>query len=112
MAERPQADGPGDPPLGERLLVDNDTVRVWLDVVAPGQSQPVHTHRSPYLSVTLTPTRAQVLKPDGTVRYEVDRPAGEATWFGADRVPTTHTMRNTGTVEARVVIVEVLSPPS
>jgi hypothetical protein len=96
-------------PLGQELLLDNDIVRVWLDVVAPGDAQPVHTHRSPYLSITLTRTRAQVLEPDGSLRYDVDRGAGEATWFGADRIPTTHTMRNVGDEEVRVLIVEVRS---
>lgn len=100
------ADSPAEE-LGQQLLLANDRVRVWLDVVAPGEAQPVHTHRSPYLSVTLTPTHAQVLEPDGTVRYDVDRPAGEATWFGPDRVPTTHTMRNVGEEEVRVLIVEI-----
>jgi hypothetical protein len=101
----------GEPPtdaVGEELLLDNEHVRVWTDVVAPGEQQPLHTHRSPYLSITLTPTHAQVLDADGTVRYDVERAAGEATWFGPDQVPTTHTMRNAGDEQIRVVIVEVL----
>jgi hypothetical protein len=96
--------------VGEELILSNDRVRVWTDVVAPGEQQKVHTHRSPYLSITLTPTKAQVLDADGTVRYDVDRDAGEATWFGPDRTPTTHTMRNVGDEEIRVVLVELLEP--
>lgn len=97
-------------PVGERLLLGNDQVRVWTDVIAPGEQQPMHTHRVPYLSITLTAAKGQVLDADGSVRYDVDRAAGEATWFGPDAVPTTHTLRNTGTEEMRVVIVEILVP--
>lgn len=93
--------------VGERLLLDNDDIRVWEDVIAPGAEQPLHEHRLPYLSVVVTPARAQVLAADGTVRYDVDRQPGEVTWFGPDRVPVTHTMRNIGDAEIRVVIVEV-----
>lgn len=98
-------------PLGQELVLSNDQVRVWLDVIAPGEAQPLHTHRAPYLSITLTPTRAEVLEPDGSKRYDVDRAAGEVSWFGPDRVPNTHTMRNVGDAEIRVAIVEVLDAP-
>jgi hypothetical protein len=95
-------------PIGERMLLANSSVRVWEDVVAPGAEQPVHTHRSPYLSVMVTDAHAQVVGADGTVLYEVERAAGDTTWFGPDRVPVTHTLRNVGDAEIRVVIVEVL----
>lgn len=100
-----------DAPLGQALVLANDQVRVWLDVIAPGDAQPVHTHRSPYLSITLTPSRAEVLEADGSKRYDVDRGAGEVTWFGPDQVPNTHTMRNLGDAEIRVAIIEVLTAP-
>lgn len=95
-------------PIGQRLVLDNEHVRVWLDIVAPGEEQPVHTHESPYLSVMLTDANAQVVDADGTVLYDVERSPGDATWFGPDRVPVTHTLRNTGDAEIRVAIVEVL----
>jgi hypothetical protein len=96
-------------PIGQELLLANDSVRVWLDVVASGERQPVHTHRSPYLSVMVTDAKARVLDGAGAVVYEVDRRAGESTWFGAERVPTTHTLENVGDEEIKVVIVEVLA---
>jgi hypothetical protein len=95
-------------PVGDELLLANSHVRVWTDVVAPGEQQRVHTHRSPYLSVTLTATRAQVLDADGEVVYDVDRGPGEVTWFGPERVPVTHTLRNVGDDEVRVVVIELL----
>lgn len=97
-------------PIGERLVLGNDRVRVWEDVVAAGAEQPVHTHRSPYLSVMLTDAHAQVVAEDGTVLYPVDREAGHVSWFGPDRVPVSHTLRNLGGEEIRVLIVEVPDP--
>jgi hypothetical protein len=98
-----------DQPLGEELLLDNGVVRVWTDRVAPGGEQPTHTHRNPYLSVTVTPVRAQVVDADGEVLYDVERGPGEVRWF--DEVPRTHRLRNTGDGEAVVVVVEVLGGP-
>lgn len=94
--------------IGERLVLANDRVRVWEDVVAPGADQPVHTHRTPYLSVMLTAARGQVVDPAGVVLYDVERAPGDCTWFGADRVPVTHTLRNLGDAHIRVVVIEVL----
>ena len=99
-------------PIGQELVLANDDVRVWLDVVEPGGEQPVHTHRTPYLSIMLTAARAQVVDADGTVLYDVERSPGDATWFGSDRVPVTHTLRNIGDAEIRVAIVEVLKAES
>jgi hypothetical protein len=96
-----------DEPIGQRLVLANDAVRVWEDLVEPGAEQPVHTHRSPYLSVMLTPAIAEVVDVGGDVLYRVDRQVGDATWFGADRVPVTHTLRNIGDATIRVLIVEV-----
>jgi hypothetical protein len=92
--------------LGERLLLENDRVRVWEDRVAPGESQPVHTHRNPYLSVVVTPVRAEIVDADGAVLYDVDRQPGEVRWF--EEVPVTHSLRNTGDADAVVVVVELL----
>ncbi|MBV9292578.1 MAG: hypothetical protein JO222_09025, partial [Frankiales bacterium] len=50
-----------DDAIGQELVLANDHVRVWLDVVPPGDEQPLHTHRAPYVSVMLSDARAQVL---------------------------------------------------
>ena len=93
--------------LGEVLLLDNGAVRVWQDRVAPGAEQATHTHRNPYLSVMVTPVRAQVVGAAGEVLYDVEREPGEVRWF--DEVPRTHRLRNTGEHEVVVVVVEVLA---
>lgn len=94
--------------LGERLVLANDRMRVWEDRVAPGEAQRIHTHRRPYLSVVVAGARGDIVDADGRVLYEMRRGPGDATYFGPDRVPVTHALRNTGDEEIRVVVVELL----
>jgi hypothetical protein len=98
-----------DDAVGEELLLANEHVRVWADVVEPSAQQPLHTHRTPYLSIMVTGGHAQVLDETGAVLYDVEREPGVATWFGPERVPVTHTLRNVGEEQIRVVVVEVLT---
>lgn len=95
-------------PIGDRLLLENDRIRVWEDIVAPGLEQEVHTHTSPYVSVMVTPAHGEIVDQEGTVLYKVERDAGETRWFGPDRIPFTHTLRNLGNNDIRVVVIEVL----
>lgn len=93
--------------LGEELLLENDRVRVWQDRVPPGGEQPQHTHRNPYLSVVVRGADGEIVA-DGEVLYEMHRAPGDTRWFGPDRVPVTHSLRNTGDEEIVVVVVELL----
>lgn len=95
-------------PIGEKLLLENSHVRVWEDVVQPGLEQAVHTHTSPYLSVMITPAHGEIVDQDGTILYQVEREPGATKWFGPDRVPLTHTLRNLGDEVIRIVVIEVL----
>ena len=95
-------------PIGDKLLLENDRVRVWEDIVAPGLEQAVHTHAYPYISVMVTPAHGEIVDSEGLVLYAVDREPGETRWFGPDRIPLTHTLRNLGSEEIRVVVIEVL----
>ena len=96
--------------IGERLVLETEQVRIWEDIVEPGTEQAVHTHRNPYVSVMVTPARGQIIGADGSVMYDVDRQPGESRWFGPERMPVTHTLRNTGDSVIRVVVIEVLAP--
>jgi hypothetical protein len=95
-------------PIGDKLILENDRVRVWEDQVSPGREQAVHTHTSPYLSVMVTPAHAEIVDRDGQVLYAVDREPGETRWFGPDRIPLTHTLRNLGDEDIRIVVIEIL----
>lgn len=95
--------------LGERLLLENDRVRVWQDRVAVGGQQPLHTHHGPYLSVVVRGARGQTVDADGTVLTTVQRAPGDARYFGPAGVPLTHALRNTGGEEIVMVVVELLA---
>jgi beta-alanine degradation protein BauB len=98
----------GSQPIGDKLILENEYVRVWEDVVAPGLEQAVHTHRNPYLSVMVTPAHGEIVDAEGNVMYSVEREPGEARWFSPDRIPLTHTLRNIGDEVIRVVVIEIL----
>lgn len=99
---------PDEERLGERLLLANARVRVWRDAVAPGAEQPLHTHRRPYLSIVVRGGDGVVVNDAGSTLYELHRAAGDATYFGPDRLPVTHSLRNTGESPLEIVVVELL----
>ena len=41
-------------PIGDKILFENEHVRVWSVTLDPGQRQPWHQHLLPYLIVPLT----------------------------------------------------------
>ena len=41
-------------PVGDRVLLDNDRVRVWHIQLAPGETQPLHRHDHPYVVVAVS----------------------------------------------------------
>jgi len=41
-------------PIGDKILFENEVVRVWSVTLDPGRRQPWHQHRLPYLIVPLT----------------------------------------------------------
>jgi hypothetical protein len=95
--------------LGARILLEARGVRVWDDRVAPGETQPLHVHRRPYLAVIIAGERAETVAEDGSVqRVFEDLTPGEVHYFGQDQLPLVHALRNTGSTEVSVVIVELL----
>ena len=95
--------------LGSRILLETARFRVWDDRVGPGETQQLHIHRRPYLAVVISGERAETVLDDGSVerRYEDIVPGG-AHFFGPDQLPFTHALRNTGSTEVAVVIIEFL----
>jgi len=95
--------------LGARILFENERLRVWDDRVAPGETQHLHVHQRPYLAVVVSGDKAETVLEDGTVERSYDPiTAGEAHWFGPEVLPFVHALRNTGSTEVSVVIVEFL----
>ena len=94
--------------VGGRVVYENDSIRVWDDIVAVGATQHRHTHTNPYLAVAIAGDRAETVGDDGEVLHTYEIEPGEVYWFGPDQLPATHALRNTGTTEISVVIIELL----
>jgi hypothetical protein len=95
--------------LGARILLETERVRVWDDRVRPGETQPLHVHRRPYLAIIIAGERAETVGEDGSLqRVFEDLAPGETHYFGPDQLPLVHALRNTGSTEVSVTIVELL----
>lgn len=96
--------------VGTSVLFENDRVRVWKDGAAPGETKPLHVHRLPYITVVVAGEKADNLGEDGSLlrRFEGLVP-GQAHYVGPGDLPAVHALRNTGSVEVTVLIIELLA---
>ena len=90
-----------------RVVLENDRVRVLAYRDRPGDATHPHGHPDSVL-VTLTSFRRRLKGGDGR-QVDVDLPAGEARWIGAQE----HAGENIGTTETHSIFVELKElPPS
>lgn len=96
--------------LAESVLLENDLVRVWYDRAGPGETKHLHVHRRPYVTVTIAGERGETVGEDGSVQrtFEALSPGG-VHYTGLDEIPIVHAMRNTGSTELKVLIIELLT---
>lgn len=96
--------------VGTSVLFENDRVRVWKDGAGPGETRPLHVRRLPYITVVIAGEEADNLGEDGSLlrRFEGLTP-GQAHYVGPKDLPAVHALRNTGTTEVRVLIIELMT---
>src|SRR3984885_10787571 len=91
-------------PIGDRVMYENDLVRVWDFIVEPGKSKGWHRHELPYVIIPMT---------DGDIELEsaltgtIERPKGkigEPIWRDAGEVPE---LRKVGNAPHRNIRVEL-----
>src|SRR5215216_1053342 len=92
-------------PIGNRVIFENEQVRVWELAVEPGKSKGLHRHDLPYVIVPLTEGKIEIESIDGKV-YRPQEKLGEAIWRDAGEI---HDLRNLGTATYRNVLVEIKS---
>jgi quercetin dioxygenase-like cupin family protein len=90
-------------PIGDKILFENEAVRVWSVTLDPGKRQPWHQHRLPYLIVPLTEGKNEMTFDDGRVRQTHEKP-GEVIWREAG-IP--HELLNCSDWQYRNVLVEI-----
>lgn len=89
-------------PIGDSIIFENDTVRVWSLELEPGGRQPWHRHDDPYLIVPLTDGTNEMRFADGRVRDTIER-EGAVMW----REPgIPHELHNRGPAPYRNVLIE------
>jgi hypothetical protein len=88
-----------------RVAFENSRVRVLEYTSRPGMGicgRGMHSHPA-HLTVTLTPGRARVKLPDGTVQNQPEMPAGTVFWSEAE----THEVENVSGRDIRALLIEL-----
>jgi beta-alanine degradation protein BauB len=93
--------------IGNRILFENDLVRVWELAVEPGKSKGWHRHDLPYVIVPITDGSIEIESIDGKVIRPQDV-AGKAIWRDPGEI---HDLRNLGTAIYKNVLVEIKNQP-
>ena len=70
-------------PIGNRVIFENDQVRVWELAVDPGKSKGVHRHELPYVIVPMTDGEIEIKSIDGSSLSARRTKVGEAIWRDA-----------------------------
>jgi beta-alanine degradation protein BauB len=92
-------------PIGDKIIFENEFVRVWSLTLDPGKRQPWHQHLLPYLIVPLTEGENVMTFDDGRVRETHEKP-GETIW----REPgIPHELLNRSAWQYRNVLIEIKS---
>jgi quercetin dioxygenase-like cupin family protein len=90
-------------PIGDRVIFENDRIRVWSFSVPPGGIKRMHRHDLPYLIVPMTGGRVELTTIQGKVRFGDDK-KGEAFFLEAGE---THQLRNLSDHTYENVLVEL-----
>jgi quercetin dioxygenase-like cupin family protein len=106
MAQWREHWGDGEPgPVAQRVLFENDKVRVWEIALEPGEELAVHTHSLDYVIVTIEPSEMEVREHTGELRRAYTG-AGETRWTGVGDGQTHH-LKNVGTTRFRNRVIEI-----
>jgi beta-alanine degradation protein BauB len=91
-------------PIGDRIMYENEMVRVWDFVVEPGKSKGWHRHELPYVIIPMTDGDIEL---ESALTGDIERPKGkigEPIWRDAGEV---HDLRNVGNGTYRNILIEI-----
>ncbi|MFD9902944.1 hypothetical protein [Streptomyces sp. NPDC059063] len=92
--------------VGQSLLKETDTLRVWETTLHPGERVPVHRHVLDYTWIALTDGRARQHASDGTSR-EISYVRGQTQSFSFDAGQYhLHDLRNIGDDVLSFLVIE------
>ena len=95
-------------PIGTKLLLEDDIVKIWEFKLDPGHSCPFHVHRLPYLFLNLAVSRTEALLEDGNTDGSQPRmqEKDELTFVRSEFLGK-HGVRNVGDAVFQQFIVEM-----
>jgi predicted metal-dependent enzyme (double-stranded beta helix superfamily) len=93
-------------PIGTRLMVSNDLVNIWEVALAPGELQPWHRHRYPYVVVVLEDSRSEITDQYG----QVHAPGSGRGTVVFDPGGAVHKLQNIGGARLRDRLIEFKVP--
>lgn len=91
-------------PVGQRVMFENDRVRVWQVRLDPGQTQRLHKHEHPYVVVAVQSASNLIQTIDGQT-VDAPEPAGHVVYRPAGAV---HMLTNVGDTTYVGRIIELL----
>lgn len=94
-------------PIGDRVIFENDAVRVWIVDLKPGERQPWHRHDLPYLIVPMTEGANEIHFESGRVVRTGERP-GSVLWREVDEP---HELRNVSGWHYQNILIEMKTLP-
>lgn len=97
--------------VGAQLVVDEATVKCWIEEVPPGESRPPHTHRHPWITVVLSGADGESRTPDGTLIAAGSAVEGSVQ-YNRQQLPFSHCMTNTSDKPLKLVAIELRNAPS
>jgi hypothetical protein len=81
-------------PIGDRIVFENDHVRVWEVRLEPGECQPWHLHEHPYVIIALEEAHNRMEFLDGSEGRRMHETPGRVVFRDAGKV---HNLTNVGT---------------
>jgi quercetin dioxygenase-like cupin family protein len=90
--------------VGQRVVLENDQVRVWEIVLEPGEQQPWHQHQNPYVVVALAPADNRIDPLDGGAPRLVHEPIGGVVFREPGEV---HMLTNRGATRYHARLIEL-----
>lgn len=94
-------------PVGQRIVFENDHVRVWEISLDPGEQQLWHRHDNPYLVVALAAADNRIDPIDGSSPRLVHEPLGGCVYREAGE---THMLSNRGSTRYHSRLIEMKAP--
>jgi predicted metal-dependent enzyme (double-stranded beta helix superfamily) len=90
--------------VGQRVVFENDQVRVWEILLEPGEQQPWHQHQNPYVVVALSQADNRIDPVDGGEPRLVHESSGGVVYRDAGEV---HMLTNQGTTRYYSRLIEL-----